>query len=113
VLRVAGACIALLLCLCFDAVNAVSVAAQIQPAPLEPAAQDKAGKQLQALRITGQVPLVDGEFDDEIWTMADAIDDFTQEDPDNMQPATPNGRSCGWRMTTVRCMWPCRCSQRM
>ncbi len=54
----------------------------------EPAAQDKIGKELHALRVTGNAPRLDGRFGDDMWNRADAIGDFVQEDPDNMAPPT-------------------------
>jgi hypothetical protein len=56
----------------------------------EPAAEDKVGKELHALRIgTTSPPIrIDGRMDDEVWNRAAAISDFVQEDPDNMAPAT-------------------------
>ncbi len=56
----------------------------------EPAAQDKVGKELHALRIATTSPpiRIDGRMDDEVWNRAEAISDFIQEDPDNMAPAT-------------------------
>ena len=56
----------------------------------EPAAQDKAGKELHALRLSATDPplRIDGRFDDEAWNRAESIADFVQEDPDNMAPAT-------------------------
>jgi hypothetical protein len=54
----------------------------------EPAAADKAGKELHAFHITGTPPRVDGRLDDETWTKAASIEEFTQINPDNMAPAT-------------------------
>ena len=56
----------------------------------EPAAQDKVGKELHALRIETTAPpiRIDGRMDDEVWHRAEAISDFVQEDPDNMAAAT-------------------------
>jgi hypothetical protein len=67
-----------------------------QSAEPEPAAADKAGKELHALRIpANSVSLrVDGRIDDEAWMRAQVISDLTQEDPDNMMPPTES--------TTVR-----------
>jgi hypothetical protein len=64
------------------------VAAAQGRAESEPAAQDKIGKDLQALRITGTPPSIDGRIDDEVWTLAPAIEDLVQNEPDNMAPAT-------------------------
>src|SRR5712691_8329236 len=56
----------------------------------EPAAQDKAGKEFHALRVGATAPpiRIDGCIDDEVWSRAEAISDFVQEDPDNMAPPT-------------------------
>ena len=54
----------------------------------EPAAQEKAGKELHALRITGTPPRIDGRIDDEAWNRAAAISDLVQEDPDTMVAPT-------------------------
>jgi hypothetical protein len=56
----------------------------------EPAAEDKVGKELHALRIgiTSPPIRIDGRMDDDVWNRAEAISDFVQEDPDNMVPAT-------------------------
>src|ERR1051325_91884 len=56
----------------------------------EPAADDKAGKEIHALRINGRFDSirVDGRLDDEAWMQAQAIDDLVQEDPDNMKAPT-------------------------
>jgi len=43
-------------------------------------------KRLQALRINGESPKIDGQFDEEFWLKAPSIDDFLQQDPDNMAP---------------------------
>ena len=42
------------------------------------------GKELKAYRISGEPPRLDGRIDDEPWLAAQAIDDFTQQEPDNM-----------------------------
>jgi len=62
----------------------------------EPAAADKVGKELHALRISANPTSlrVDGRVDDEVWMRAQVIADLTQEDPDNMMPPTES--------TTVR-----------
>jgi hypothetical protein len=62
----------------------------------EPAASDKVGKELHALRISPSTASirVDGRVDDEAWMRAQVIADLTQEDPDNMMPPTES--------TTVR-----------
>jgi Domain of unknown function (DUF5916)/Carbohydrate family 9 binding domain-like len=67
-----------------------------QRAEAEPAAADKVGKELHALRISANPTSirVDGRVDDEVWMRAQVIADLTQEDPDNMMPPTES--------TTVR-----------
>ena len=50
-----------------------------------------AGKEIRAFRIRGEVPKLDGRIDEETWVAAHAIDDFTQEEPDNM--AAPRERT--------------------
>jgi hypothetical protein len=56
----------------------------------EPAAADKAGKELHALRVSTNAASfrVDGRVDEEAWMHAQVISDLTQEDPDNMMPPT-------------------------
>ena len=56
----------------------------------EPAAQDKAGKEIHALRFDGaSSPIrIDGRIDDEAWMHADVISAFQQEEPDNMMAPT-------------------------
>ena len=56
----------------------------------EPAAADKAGKELHALRISANAASIrlDGRIDDEGWMRAQVISDLTQEDPDNMMAPT-------------------------
>src|SRR5436190_13355584 len=56
----------------------------------EPAARDKVGKEFHALRLgaTAAPIRIDGRMDDEVWMRAEAISEFTQEEPDNMMPAT-------------------------
>ena len=56
----------------------------------EPAAPDKVGKELHALRISPSTTSirVDGRVDDEAWMRAQVVSDLTQEDPDNMMPPT-------------------------
>ena len=58
----------------------------------EPAAQDKAGKELHALRLGASSMRIDGRMDEEAWTRAAAISDFVQEEPDNMMPPTETTR---------------------
>src|SRR5262245_32652646 len=70
-------------CLLASAIGAR--AASAQTATSEPQVPEKAGKQLHALRITGTGPRVDGRLDDEAWSAAESIDDFVQEEPDNLK----------------------------
>jgi hypothetical protein len=62
--------------------------AESSDASSEPDVPEKAGKELRAFRIRSAPPLIDGRLDDEVWTGADAIEDFVQEDPDNMEAPT-------------------------
>lgn len=57
----------------------------------EPVVPEKVGKDIHAFRITGTPPTIDGRADDEVWTKAQAIDDFVQNEPDNM--AAPADRT--------------------
>src|SRR5436190_7717661 len=52
----------------------------------EPAAADKAGKELHALRLSAPLSSIriDGRVEEEAWMQAQAISDFLQEEPDNM-----------------------------
>ena len=54
----------------------------------EPAAADKAGKELHALRLGASPIRIDGRVDEEAWMRAGVISDFVQEEPDNMMPPT-------------------------
>ena len=54
----------------------------------EPAAEAKEGKVLRAFRITGSPPRIDGLLDDEVWALADSIDDLVQVEPDNEMAPT-------------------------
>jgi len=54
----------------------------------EPPVPEKTGKVLRAFRLTDSSPMIDGHLDEEAWALADAIDDFVQEEPDNMAPPT-------------------------
>ena len=51
----------------------------------------QAAKQLHARRVIGDSPKIDGRFDEEVWLAADKIDDFIQQEPDNM--AAPGERT--------------------
>jgi hypothetical protein len=63
----------------------------------EPAAAEKAGKELHALRLGTSSVRIDGRLDDEAWMRAAAITDFVQEEPDNLAPPT--------EATTVRVVY--------
>src|SRR5437764_950018 len=52
----------------------------------EPIVPEKIGKELHAFHISGQPPHLDGKLDDEVWTLAQSIDDFVQNEPENMAP---------------------------
>ena len=67
-----------------------SVQAQGQRAESEPAAADKTGKELHAVRVSPNTTSIriDGRVDDEAWMRAQVVSDLTQEDPDNMMPPT-------------------------
>ena len=52
----------------------------------EPFATAKAGKILRAFRIQEASPVIDGQLDDEVWGLADSLDDLVQWEPDNMAP---------------------------
>src|SRR5262245_52116126 len=52
----------------------------------EPVVPEKVGKEFHAYHLTGQPPRVDGKLDDEVWDLAQTIDDFVQNEPDNMMP---------------------------
>jgi hypothetical protein len=54
-------------------------------------ADTQAAKQLHARRVIGDSPKIDGRFDEEVWLAADKIDDFIQQEPDNM--AAPGERT--------------------
>ena len=54
----------------------------------EPPVPEKAGKVLRAFRLTGSSPQIDGRLDEEVWAVADSIDDFVQEEPDNIAAPT-------------------------
>ena len=55
---------------------------------VEPEVPEKQGKEMQAYRITGTPPRIDGRIDDEAWTRAQAIDDLVQDEPRNLEPPT-------------------------
>ena len=63
--------------------------AQINSTDSEPAAQDKVGKEIHALRVgPGSSIRLDGRIDDEPWQRTQVISDLQQEDPDNMAAPT-------------------------
>jgi hypothetical protein len=86
-----GAC-PLLLAGCLAAAAGAGTADGQTAAPsgggAEPVVPEKLGKELRAFRIRGEPPRIDGRLDDEVWGAAPSIEDFVQDDPDNMQPAT-------------------------
>jgi hypothetical protein len=71
----------------FTAIGAAA-AAQTTPQALNttalPIVQERLGKSLTAARISGESPRIDGRFDEDVWLSAEAIDDFTQQEPENM-----------------------------
>ena len=93
--RVAGACLAVLVLCAPDAPvsgqSAQSAGNQGQAIlsnPAEPDVPEKAGKILRAFAITGTSPQIDGRLDEEVWAVADAIDDFVQDEPDDQARPT-------------------------
>lgn len=50
----------------------------------EPFAAAKVGKTLRTYRLTDAAPAIDGVLDDEVWTVADRIDDFVHWEPENL-----------------------------
>ena len=72
--------VALLVCLCVCAIEGAAFAQEAAP-----------DKLLRASRISGEPPRLDGRIDDETWLAAQAIEDFTQQEPDNM--AAPRERT--------------------
>ena len=63
----------------------------IATAPAAHAQEAAPGKEFRAFRITGEAPRLDGVIDDEAWLAAESIDDFMQQEPDNM--AAPRERT--------------------
>ncbi len=57
----------------------------------EPQVPEKIGKDIRAFRVTGSPPRVDGRLDDEVWLLAQSIDDMVQNEPENM--AAPGERT--------------------
>jgi hypothetical protein len=72
--------VAVAVCLAVSAVQGVALAQEAS-----------ADKQLRAFRISGEPPRLDGRIDDETWLAAQPIEDFTQQEPDNM--AAPRERT--------------------
>ena len=56
--------------------------------PAEPDVPEKAGKVLRAFRIITTAPQIDGRLDEEVWAVADAIDDLVQDEPDDQAQPT-------------------------
>ena len=83
--QMAGAWLLTLGCACGIA-RAQEPSVASTTAAREPAARDKAGKELHAWFITGTPPRIDGTLDDDVWTHAPIVDDLVQHDPDNMAP---------------------------
>src|SRR5262245_44418436 len=52
---------------------------------------ERHAKQLHAFKIVGEPPKIDGRFDEEAWQLAEQIDDFIQQEPDNL--AKPGERT--------------------
>ena len=93
--RVAGACLAVLVLCALDAPvsgqsprPAADQGQAVLSNPAEPDVPEKAGKVLRAFRITGTSPQIDGRLDEEVWAVADAIDDFVQDEPDDQARPT-------------------------
>jgi hypothetical protein len=74
--------------LLLDALGARSARGQDGSSGTEPHAAVKTGKELHAFRVSGVSPAIDGALDDEAWATAQTIEDFVQEEPDNMAPPT-------------------------
>ena len=54
----------------------------------EPDVPEKVGKEMIAHYVGQTPPHIDGQLDDEIWQLAQAVEDLVQQDPDNMQAPT-------------------------
>jgi hypothetical protein len=85
-MRTPGVSAAFALAAFFSAVTPAVVLAQSAGAGGEPIVPEKVGKELHAYHLPGQPPRIDGKLDDEVWTFAETIDDFVQNEPDNMEP---------------------------
>lgn len=57
-----------------------------------PLFKQHAEKELHAYRITGSAPAIDGKLDEEVWSFAEAVEDFVQDEPDNMLGPTERTR---------------------
>jgi hypothetical protein len=69
-------------------------------------AQDKASvREFRATRTT-RPPTIDGQLNEELWSQAQVMSDFTQIDPDEGQPATERTKSA-CSTTTARCTSAC------
>ena len=89
--RIAPSWAATALVWALPAVTAAQSAIEAKPDTTIPAVTENAGKQLHAFRIFGESPKIDGRFDERAWSGAEAIDDFVQQEPDNM--AAPRERT--------------------
>ena len=69
------------------AVPAALALCVLRDTPAGAQGNDAAGKHLRAFHIAGESPKIDGHLDEESWLLADKIDDFVQQDPDNMAAA--------------------------
>ena len=78
----------LVLCLTLMAGVCSRSDAQSLPGAVEPKVPEKVGKYLKALRVDGAAPSIDGRLDEDLWTHAGGIDDFVQQEPQNMGAAT-------------------------
>jgi len=87
-MRRALAVASLLLPLWMWADIAAAAPPQVPAVAQEPDVPEKAGKAVRAFRITGTPPVVDGRLDEEVWTVADRLSDFVQNEPDNMAAPT-------------------------
>ena len=77
---------ALAACLCASIPLSAQTPTAWEPPPDEPAAEAKVGKVLQAHRLRGLPPSIDGRLDDEVWRHAARAEHLVQWEPDNMAP---------------------------
>jgi hypothetical protein len=69
----------------------IAVALALGSAAVVHAQQPEAGrKQARAIRVTPGVIVLDGRLNEDVWTKAPAITDFTQKDP--VEGAAPSDR---------------------